>query len=107
MGKKKKRGRSAHARRARRNRLGVLVITAVVAILFVVLLFQDRKLRYQIIENDNVRQALENEIAAEQERFEAADELREYVLSEEYIKETAHDKLGLYEENEIVFKSKP
>ena len=84
-----------------------MVITAVVALLFVVLFVKDRQLNREIIENDNIRQELESEIADERERFEAADEMREYVESEEYIKETAHDKLGLYEEGEIVFKPAP
>ena len=107
MGKTKKRSRSRAGRRARNNRIGVLVITAVVAILFMVLLVQDRKLSRRIIETDNIRQELEQEIAQEQKRFEEADEMRAYVESEEYIKEKAHDRLGLYEEGEIVFKPAP
>ena len=98
---------SAAARRERQNRRGMMIITFVVCVLFATLLVSGLKLRRRIIENDNRQMELRSEIAAEEAKFAAAEEYREYLESEEYVKETAHDKLGLLEEDEIIFKAAP
>ncbi len=100
--------RKRRRRRARRsqNRTGMRVITFVVIVLFAVLLLEGLKLRSEIIANDEEQQELLIAISEETERSERADEARAYLRSEEYIKQTAHEKLGLVEENEIIFKEK-
>ena len=106
MGRSRKRRSAAARERARRNRTGMITITFVVSILFVVLLFQGIRMKKQIVENDIRQQELQSAIAAEERRYEAADEARAYLETEEFIKDTAHDRLGLVEDDEIVFKPK-
>lgn len=47
---------------------------------------------------------LEAQIEAEQKRTEEIKEYEQYVGTDDYIKETAEDKLGLVDPNEIIFK---
>ena len=47
---------------------------------------------------------LEAEIQKEKERSEEIEDYEEYVKSDEYIKETAEEKLGLVDPNEVIFK---
>lgn len=49
---------------------------------------------------------LEEKIEAEEERSKEIDDLEEYVGTDEYVEQTAKDKLGLVHENEILFKRK-
>ena len=100
--------RNRRRRKTRRkvNRTGVRVITFVVIVLFAALLIEGVKLRTEIIANDEEQQTLMRQIAEEEERSQTADEARAYLHSEEYIKQAAHEKLGLVEENEIIFKEK-
>lgn len=47
---------------------------------------------------------LEAQIQEQEERAKEVDEFKEYVKTDDYIKETAEDKLGLVDPNEIIFK---
>ena len=57
---------------------------------------------------NNAYKAQEEELAAqikeEEKRSEEVKEYEKYVQTDEYIKETAEDKLGLGNPNEIIFK---
>ena len=46
----------------------------------------------------------QEEIKEEEKRSEEVKEYEKYVQTDEYIKETAEDKLGLVNPNEIIFK---
>lgn len=48
---------------------------------------------------------LQAQLDAEKERSEEIDELKEYIVTDEYIEEVAKEKLGLVHENEILFRS--
>lgn len=47
---------------------------------------------------------LEAQIKKEEKRSEEVDEFEEYVKTDDYIKDTAEDKLNLVDPNEIIFK---
>ena len=47
---------------------------------------------------------LKEQIAAEEKRSEEIDEFKEYVKTDEYVKEIAEEKLGLVDPDEIIFK---
>ena len=47
---------------------------------------------------------LEAQIKDEEQRAEEVDKFEEYVKTDDYIKETAEDKLGLVDPDEIIFK---
>ena len=49
---------------------------------------------------------LEAQIQEEEERTKEIEQMEEYVGTDEYIEQTARDKLGLIYENEIIFKRK-
>ena len=44
------------------------------------------------------------QIKEQEERAKEVEEFEEYVKTDDYIKETAEDKLGLVDPNEIIFK---
>ena len=48
---------------------------------------------------------LEKEKKAEKQRTEEIEEYKEYVGTDEYVEDTARDKLGMVKENEILFKA--
>ena len=104
MDSTERRRRNAKRLERRRNRLGMLVITFVVCLLFFVLLSEGVRLRAQIVTNDEETQMLQDAIAAEKERADGMDSIREYVESEEFIKETARLRFGLVEDGDILFR---
>ena len=60
---------------------------------------QEKNLQYKAQE-----QELEAQIREEQKRTEEVKQYEEYVKTDDYIKDTAEDKLGLVDPNEILFK---
>lgn len=47
---------------------------------------------------------LEKEKKTEQEKAKEIEKYKEYVGTDEYVEDTARDKLGMAKENEILFK---
>ena len=56
-----------------------------------------------IIENKQTISELEAKIAAEKERQQEVDDMRENMDQDEYIEKIARDKLGMVKSDEIVF----
>ena len=102
--RKGKKGRSRRSRVSRENRTAMILITLVVCLLFVVLLFEGHSLSQRIDANELRAKALEEEISDEEARTESITELREYMQSDEFIRQAAKDRLGLVESGEIVFR---
>lgn len=102
--KKGKRRRGKHSRVSRENRAAMFLITLVVCLLFVVLLLEGHRLSQRIDANELHRQELEEAIGEEAMRTESIESLREYMQSDEYIRQAAKDRLGLVESGEVVFK---
>ena len=99
---KKRRGRRSRA--SQENRLAMIGIVAVVTLLFAVLIIEGLRLNRRIDENEAHRQTLEEEIASEEMRTERIESLREYMQSDEYLKQAAKDRLGLVESDEVIFR---
>ena len=95
------RRRSAHLHSYKKS---VLMICTVLVFLSGVLAVGAVKLYAK----NNAYKAQEEELAAqikeEEKRSEEVKEYEKYVQTDEYIKETAEDKLGLVNPNEIIFK---
>lgn len=54
-----------------------------------------------------IREAqLDMEIQAEKQRSEEIEELKEYVQTDEFIRNTAREKLGMADPEEIIFKQR-
>ena len=61
-------------------------------------------LQDQLSSYDSQIKKLDQQIEEEEERTTEIDDLKEYMKTDEYVEETAREKLGLVKENEIVFK---
>lgn len=96
--------RRAAYKKKRQNRFGMFLASCVVIMLLVVVAFKsdeltDTRMAYQQKEN-----ALEEQIAAEEERAREIEEYEKYTQTKKYIEDVARDKLGLVYEGEILFK---
>ena len=104
------RGRIAGQKRSDRasrgeNRAAMIVVLCVVCVLFGVLLFEGVRLSRRIGDNEERRLKLEEAIEEESKRTESIESLREYMQSEEYIRQLARDRLGLVDEDELILKA--
>ncbi len=101
--KKRRRRQNRHVNR---NKRSMLAVSAVIALLMAVVSVNAMSLH----EKDRTYQAqeieLKKQIEEEKERSVQIDELEKYVGTDEYVEEVAKDKLGLVNENEIIFKAK-
>ncbi len=87
-----------------RDRAGVYLITFVVCTLFIVLLVQGMQLRKSLIAGEQTRSEIQAEIEEEEERTETINELKEYMQTDDYVRQAAKERLGLVEDDEIIFK---
>jgi cell division protein DivIC len=107
MGTTRKKSRTNRRRSPlRQHRASILGIIMVLFLLVAVvsvgsISLQAKNQTYKAQETE-----LQEQIQDEEERSEEIDELEEYVGTDEYVEETAKDKLGLVHENEIIFKKK-
>ncbi len=83
----------------------MIAILFVVCFLFMVLLLEGFRLRQQIVDNDLKHVELERSIAEEEERTLRIESRREYMKSDDYVRQAAKDRLGLIESGEVIFKS--
>lgn len=100
MGKSEKQGRK---KRIGYNHLGMLGIALVVLMLLVILMLRSRGLESTLAVYNARAASLEQEIESEKARTEEIDQLREYMLTDEYAEQVARERLGLVKDNEIVF----
>lgn len=108
MGKKVKqrRKRGKPNAQARQNKLTMIGITLVVCMLFGILLYSGNSLQNRIVANDEKQEQVEGQIQEQEKRTEDIEDLEKYMQTDEYMKSAAQDKLGLLNENEIIFKPK-
>ncbi|MBR2995677.1 MAG: septum formation initiator family protein [Lachnospiraceae bacterium] len=81
----------------------VLILIAMVVSVGVILL---RSLRLQatLRENEQQIEELQEQIEAEKQRAEEIEEYGKYTQTNEYKEEVAKDKLGMVNDNEIIFR---
>ncbi len=106
MGSNRKHSAVPRVRESYANRAAILAIILIVCVLFVALLVKGMRLRTRILENDEMRLELTEQIAAEEERTQSILELKDYYESEEFIRQAAKERLGLIEDGEIIFRPK-
>ena len=99
-----KRMTAMEKRRRRSGASGYILIAVIVGLISAVVMIQihDVKTRLKVYEEQD--QALDEQIAAELDRAEELNELEKYVQTKAYAEEQAHEKLGLVNEGEIIFK---
>lgn len=88
-----------------RHKRSVLAVSAVVFLLFVVVSAKSLSLREKEAQYKAQEMELEAQIREEKARAAKIEELGEYVGTDEYVEDTAREKLGLVHENEIVFQA--
>ena len=99
MGKSEKKGRK---KRIGYNHLGMLGIALVVLILLVGLMLKSQDLKGTLAVYNARAASLEQDIESEKARTEEIEQLREYMLTDEYAEQVARERLGIIKENEIV-----
>lgn len=92
-------------RKKRQNGFSVALVIMVILMLMVVISFKRHELKQKQEEYTLKEQQLLEQIAEEEERVEEIEEYRKYTQTQKYIEEVAKEKLGLVNENEIIFKS--
>ena len=91
-------------KRRSQSRIAMISITFVVGLLFVGMMGKSVALENQLSSYDSQIEDLDRQIEEEEGRTTEIDDLKEYMKTDEYVEETAREKLGLVKENEIVFK---
>lgn len=90
--------------RLRHYKRSILMICMVLMFLSGALAIGSVSLHAKNAEYKAQEEELQEQIKEEQQRSEEIDEFEEYVKTDDYIKDTAEEKLGLVDPNEIVFK---
>lgn len=90
--------------RLRQHKRSVLLICMILVALSGVLAVSSIRLHAKNAQYRAQEEELERQIKEEEQRAKEVEEFEEYVKTDDYIKETAEEKLGLVDPNEIVFK---
>lgn len=98
------RPRSKKGSRLRRHRRSVLMICIILFCLSGVLAVGSLTLHARNTQYKEQEAELKAKIEDEEKRSEEIEKYEEYVQTDEYIKDTAENKLNLVDPNEIVFK---
>ncbi len=96
--------KAAMYRRRKQNKFAVLSIVFVVAMLISVIVIDAMNLRQKQEANEERKEELSIQIAAEETRHEELLEFEKYTRTKKYAEEVAKEKLGLVHEDEIIFK---
>lgn len=91
--------------RLQHHKRSVLAISCVIVLLSAVVVVHGMALRNQNKAYRAQESELQAQIDDEKERSEEIDQLEEYVGTDEYVEEVAKEKLGLINENEILFRA--
>ena len=92
-------------RKRKQNRLAMLSITIVVAMLLTVVSINSWRLREKQNSYIEQEEALQKQIDEQDQRTQDLEELKKYTQTKKYAEEVAKDKLGMVYNDEIVFKS--
>ena len=98
-------GRQVAFRKRRQNKLGMICVSVVVMMIFVVLLFGMSSLKIKRDSYVKKEEALTQQIEHEEKRAQELIDYEKYAKTAAYVEEVAKDKLGLVYEDEIVFQA--
>ena len=91
-------------RRRRSGAYGYVTAAIIILMITVVVMIQIKDVKSRLSVYEEQDQALDEQIAAELDRAEELNELEKYVQTKAYAEEQAHEKLGLVNEGEIIFR---
>lgn len=89
----------------RQNGFSVALILMVIVMLWIVITYGRFGIQRKLDEYTLKEEQLQEQIEAEEQRAEEIEEYRKYTQTQKYVEEVAKEKLGLVNENEIIFKS--
>ena len=90
-------------RRNTHNRMSMILITVVVMVMTIIVGYSVHKLNIELKEKQERVDALNQDIAYQEKRKEEIEEYKEYTETDQFIEDTAREKLGLVYEDEVVF----
>lgn len=90
--------------RLRQHKRSILMICMVLVVLSGVLAVSSVKLNAKNAQYKAQEEELEAQIKEEEQRAKEVKEFEEYVKTDDYIKDTAEEKLDLVDPNEILFR---
>ncbi|MBY0759265.1 MULTISPECIES: septum formation initiator family protein [Sellimonas] len=102
--RRKKRQKNLRQPRITRYRSSMIFISCILLVLAGATAVHGVSLRSQMKEQSAQISKLEKEKKTEQEKAKEIEKYKEYVGTDEYVEDTARDKLGMAKENEILFK---
>jgi cell division protein FtsB len=91
-------------RKKKQNRLAMMSITIVVAMLLAVISINSLQLKEKQSDCIAKEVSLGAQIEEQNDRAEELEELKKYTKTKKYAEEVAKDKLGLVYDDEIIFK---
>ena len=97
--------RKSAFRKRRQNRTGMICVTVIVGMLFVVIMISRVSLKERQEAYIKQEEAISAQIAEEEKRAEELVEYEKYTKTTKYVEEVAKEKLGLVYEDEIVFQT--
>ena len=90
-------------RRNTHNRMSMILITVVVMVMTIIVGYSVHKLNIELKEKQERVDALNQDIAYQEKRKEEIEEYKEDTETDQFIEDTAREKLGLVYEDEVVF----
>ena len=102
-----KMAKTAMARRRKQSNFISFALVAIVVLLIAFIIFlKSIEIKSKLSAYTSREEALDSQIAEEEERSLDIDELEKYVQTKAYAGEQAQEKLGLVSEGEIVFRQR-
>ena len=86
------------------NHLGMFGIALIVLILLSTLMVQSREMQVTLATYETRAESLNQQIEDEKAHTDEIENLKEYMLTDEFAEQAAREKLGLIKENEIIFQ---
>lgn len=81
----------------------MILISIVVIVMTIIVGYSVHEMKKELKAKDERIEQLDELIAEEEERKEEIEDYKEYVETDEFVEDTAREKLGLVHEDEIVF----
>ena len=90
-------------RRKTHNKSGMIFIAIAVIVMTIIVGYSVYNMKIELNENKEKIESLNKELENEQKRKEEIAEYQEYTQTDEFVEDTAREKLGLVYDDEIVF----
>lgn len=90
-------------RRNTHNRMSMTLIAVAVIVMTIIVGYSVYNMKIELKENQEKIESLNKDISKEEKRKEEIEEYKEYTQTDEFVEDTAREKLGLVYEDEIVF----